>query len=324
MDNLNSSKIILKTTGFILRNINNVNSVGLYNGKAGISLSLFIASEFFQDEYMEEKAYNLLLESLVISSRDISFENGLSGIGYVLLYLIENKYLDAKFDEMFGKECEDIIKAQERFINDPAKISNMLKTVFFLTKLREIKRNDNRIQEIIKKIFEGNELFFTIHFNDFMDINYRNVKIEVLNSFKTYLKTVYYSDYPHFSRLLIEDFATLSRKGRIASSLEIGYYLKKITEKYFIKGCEDILSENISNEIKNLHPFMLSVKEKIDYQKIMNDNDNEKEYEISKNIDFLDLHSILNSMERKYCPLGYGDGLSRLLIYLVNKDIELL
>ena len=89
------STTIIKAANLIARNAVSLSTNGLYNGKAGFSLSLFAASGFLQDNELEDTAYKLFLESLITSKNDLSFENGLSGIGYVILYLIENKYVEA-------------------------------------------------------------------------------------------------------------------------------------------------------------------------------------------------------------------------------------
>ena len=89
---INETKI-RKLIDYTLLNACSINSSGLYNGKAGIALALFEVARYLQDEYIEEQAFDLLQEALVSKTEDISFENGLSGIGYVLLYLIENEWL---------------------------------------------------------------------------------------------------------------------------------------------------------------------------------------------------------------------------------------
>ena len=88
---------ISKLVDYLLLNAYSVNSSGLYNGKAGISLCLFEMSRFLQDEYIEEQAFELLKEFLLTKNEDIGFENGLSGVGYVLLYLIQKDFVGGTF-----------------------------------------------------------------------------------------------------------------------------------------------------------------------------------------------------------------------------------
>ena len=73
--------VVRKLCDYILLNAYSVNSTGLYNGKAGFALCLFDVAYKLHDEYLEEQAYELLQEALLSRNEDISFENGLSGMG---------------------------------------------------------------------------------------------------------------------------------------------------------------------------------------------------------------------------------------------------
>ena len=323
-------EIIRKIAELIMQNAENTNSIGLYDGKAGLSLSLFIAAGYLQNEYIEDVAYKLFQESLIRKNNEISFESGLAGIGYVMLYLLENKYLEADFDEIFGIQCESIIRYFENIEKVPARLIDSFQTVYFLSMLSNIKKEDDRISKIIKKFFEGMELFLAIQFQDFTDILYIKNKSDVLNKYEIYLKLVDYSGYTDFSRYLLEDYASLYRKRKIISSLEIGFYLSKITANYTIDKYEDIINENINNGISNIYPNTLSLKERIDYAKIINELKREKINEfdlIQENKNMYEdkaIHDLLKIVDERSFPFGYGAGLGRLLVYCVNNNAELL
>jgi len=327
---MSQEKTIRKIANQLLQDAEKVTSGGLYNGKAGLSLSLFMASRFLQDESLEDVAYQLLKESLAVKTRDISFENGRSGTGYALLYLIENNYLEADFDEIFGEENEMIIKNLSSIEKMPLLLLHLRQTVYFLSKVNGIKKEDSRISKIIQKFFEGLELYLIIQFQDFTDIRYINRKADVLNIYKTYLKLIDYSGYNHFSHALLEDYAALYRNGKIMSSLETGFYLSKITERYNIKGYENVIKENFDYGIKNIHTSTLSLKERIDMAKIIDGIGckDVKVQELLPNIEDLQkekaLQDLLKAFDEKSFPFGSGAGLGRLLIYCINKNIELL
>lgn len=82
-----------------------------------MALALFEVSRYLQDEYIEEQAFDLLQEALLSKSEDISFENGLSGIGYVLIYLLENKFIEGDFEELFESKLEKIFVKLEKIEN---------------------------------------------------------------------------------------------------------------------------------------------------------------------------------------------------------------
>lgn len=84
-------------------------STSLYYGRAGMSICLFEASRYLNDEYIEDYAFTLLKQSLVNARKDIRFDAGLSGIGYVLAYLIRNKFVDANFNDIFRIQHDIIV-----------------------------------------------------------------------------------------------------------------------------------------------------------------------------------------------------------------------
>jgi len=325
------TKEIESITNTLLHKSNEVKSTGLYFGKAGLSLSLFIASDSLQDEKTEDKAFQLLQESLVTINSNLSFENGLAGIGYTLLYLIENKYVDADFDDIFKIQFHQLINTFNNIDKDPEKLLDSFQVIYFFSKVRNYKsKESDQLQAIIKKIFEGIELFLALQFHDFTDVHYITKKIFVLNIYKSYLKLVDYSGYSDFSRFLLDVFALLYRKGKIISSLETGYYLNRITNKHTIIGYEDVISANIDYGIKNIYPITLSMKERIDLAKIMysiKNGVNKKDANLSNIINFR-LESVTKILEKTkssdFTSYGYSDGVARLLIFYVNKDVELL
>jgi hypothetical protein len=247
--------IIRELVDSILLNACSVNS-------AGLSLSLFVASGYLQDEQVEAKAFDLLQESLVAKQGDMTFENGLAGIGYTLFYLIENKFLEADFDKIFGEQYEEIIRSFSNIEKKPLRLINSLQIIYFLSKAASnIKKDNERLQEIIKRIFEGLELFLIIQFYDFADIRYVNDKTAVLNIYETYLKLVDCSGYKYFSNSLLNDYADLYRKGRLVSSVVAGFYLNILVNRYKIKGFADIIDDNIRNDIRNIYINALSLKQ---------------------------------------------------------------
>ncbi len=254
---------ISKLVDQILLNAISINSSGLYNGKAGLSLVLFEASRYLNDENTENEAFHFLQEALVMKSQDYSFENGLSGIGYVLCYLIKNKFIEADFYEIFGKQYEQIIKDILTIRNDPERLLRSLKVIYFLSLVREINGEDRRINEIIKAIFEGLELYLSLQFFDWNDIYYVYDKTYVLEVYETYLKLLVYSGYSDFSKLLLRDYTELYRKNKILSSYPVGYYLQRLTTKYGISNYKDVIDSNINNGIKNVSLNTLTLKEKL-------------------------------------------------------------
>ena len=315
---INVSKIV----EHILSNVCKVSSAGLYNGKAGISLALFEASKILRDECIENEAFSLLKEALILKGKDLSFENGLSGIGYALCYLIENKFIKADFDEIFGEQYEKIIKSHENIEKEPERLLNSLKIIYFLT---AVKKKDERLQKIIKKIFEGLELFLIVQFQDFADVHYIKDKIAVLRIFEIYLKLVNYADYKHFSHSALSSYAELYRHGNVLSSTTIGYYLDKLAKKNVITEYYGLVNEHIMYGVRNIRIDELSLRKKIDLLKCFYDAEKQEFIHCDlMRVKEKIAQNIFKKATIASTPLGYKDGLARLLLFCVNKKAELL
>lgn len=101
--------VVRTLADYVMLNSVATDSTSLYYGRAGMSICLFEASRYLNDEYMENHAFTLLKQVLVNDNNDIRFDAGLSGIGYVLAYLIRNKFVEADFCELFQDQHNIII-----------------------------------------------------------------------------------------------------------------------------------------------------------------------------------------------------------------------
>ncbi len=323
---MNSEIVIRKTVDDLLLNASLVNLSGLYNGKAGIALALFEAARFLQDDKIEDKAFELFQECLVRPTNDYSFENGLSGIGYALIYLMIHKFIDADFDEIFKEQCEKIISDLENIDKNPEKLLASLKTTYFFSILKRVHYEDTRVSQIVEKIFQGTELYLSLQFFDWKNIHYINRKVDVLQTYETYLKLIDYTEYANFSSYLINSYADLYRGGRIPSSLLTGYYLNNIMTQNNTTQYRDVIENNINYGLKDIHPSLLSLEQRIDLKKIIENINMVEGDEDIVGIDCFggNFEKIKRTVRPNHLYYGYQYGLSRYLIYLVNKKTILL
>ncbi|MDD2283949.1 MAG: hypothetical protein PHQ11_00910 [Paludibacter sp.] len=244
---------IRKLVDCILLNACSVNSSGLYNGKAGMSLALFEAARFLQDEYIEEQAFDLLQEALISKTDDISFENGLSGIGYVLLYLIKNEFLDAEFNELFSSNHFKI-ENELRKINNKR---NSYRSFSFLTSINYLNLltehdayNESSIQNI-NWLSEKSSLYLFDNIKKIQHGEFVIPKLEILNLLEQYLKIVNcYHLTPNIE--LLQLYSDLFIENKFISNFHIGHYLSKIGEGVDNKKIVFAGEENKRRSIKNI------------------------------------------------------------------------
>jgi hypothetical protein len=111
---LNSkTQIIKKTVETILLNSCSIDSINLNEGKLGLSLCLFEVANYLNNESVEDTAFNLLKEVLALRQKGKSVKP--LEIGFILLYLIENKLIDFDFDDLFGEDACRLLHAIRLF-----------------------------------------------------------------------------------------------------------------------------------------------------------------------------------------------------------------
>ena len=115
-DEMNFDTIIQHLGDYLL--INGIGSpiLGFSEGKAGISILLFELAQELGDDYYSKYGFEFLQHSLLSKTESVEFFNGLTGIGYTLLYLINNGFIHADFSEMFSEKHKLIL---EKKIENP-------------------------------------------------------------------------------------------------------------------------------------------------------------------------------------------------------------
>ena len=100
-----TERVIRHFAGYVLLDSCASPSAGFYNGQAGAALALFESARALDDAFLEDEASRLLQEALASKGTDVGFRDGWAGIGFVLAYLIQNRFVDADFDELLGKQA---------------------------------------------------------------------------------------------------------------------------------------------------------------------------------------------------------------------------
>ncbi len=322
------NRLFVKFIDYILLNAYSVNSEGLYNGRIGLSLCLFENARLLNDENLENFACDLLQKTLVSKTKNVYFENGLSGIGFVLLYLIKYKFIDADFNELFNENRNKIAFELEKKIKNPNNIISLLYTIYYLEMLTDKTEKEIFIAQSIIKIANS---YFTDKLSRLSLSSHlqQESKLVILNQFELFLKVCFnYPENKNFN-IPIQLFLELYLKGKISYSLPTSHYLLGLTTLQ--KGIEKMLE----NSISNIEQETLPLYQQIDYLYLLHQYDDQFESLIYKMEEPLIGYNqknyekwLVNKIGTRSFIAGYGRGVSRLLLYLTfceakrqNKDI---
>jgi hypothetical protein len=313
---------ISQLADFILLNAYSVQSAGLYNGKMGLSLCLFEVATFLQDKKIENHAFELLQETIVFShkSENITFENGLSGIGFVLLYLIENKLIDADYEELF-KEQQDRIFSQMKAISV---FSEKHLNCLYFAKLLYHSENKTEVTPLMERLIMDVELSLEKQLKVFDTTHSNENKINVLYDFENYVKMVFLCQNHPASTSLLSKYATLYQQGKITSRFATGYYLEKIAFNSDIRDTAKTIKETA---IQGISPNRLTLSQQINLLYFL-DSKNEQYIQtvslLEKSLfDFTNPEfekNLLRKIPGGCFIAGYDSGIARLLLYWVYKQ----
>lgn len=326
---MNKNTIIRKLVDYSLLNAYSVNSSGFYNGKIGISLALFEAARYLNDDYIESQAFELLQEALLCKSEDISFENGLSGIGYVLIYLIENKFIDADFWELFAEKHKKIVDKLKilRKRQDENDLLRSFTVICYLDILNKcgVENENEYLMNYLS--YEVSQLlvkrFLSIKEN-------RNIypKIDVLKIFQLYLKVGYYCSNFNITIEVLNNYFDLYNQNKLASSIFIGYYLSSLEKKVKLEKNETVGIRNREIAISNINPDILTFSEKLDllnlfYRDRKNNLCGIKQIESNflefENIELFE-KKIVQSVYPSDFIAGYQSGIARFLLFCIFQN----
>lgn len=84
----------------------------LYNGKTGLSITYYLLSTAFNDSYFATKGTRLINEVAenLHSILDVSFENGLTGIGWAIEWIGQNKFIEMNTEEILEDMDDELYK----------------------------------------------------------------------------------------------------------------------------------------------------------------------------------------------------------------------
>lgn len=117
---IDQKDIILQKTLTELKNIEvNNNKLGLYDGLMGGSISFFILHRLTKNQHHQKSANRILnnIQKYIGDVDDFGFARGLSGIGWGIEWLAQNKFIDINTDHILG-ELDDTLYASVAYTKD--------------------------------------------------------------------------------------------------------------------------------------------------------------------------------------------------------------
>ena len=318
--------MVRKIANSILLNSSSIEASGLYNGKSGVSIALFEASKYLQDDNLEDVAFSMIKESIIAENNDISFENGLSGIGYALIHLIEGGFLEADYNELFGNQHKNILRLIELLAKNEIDLSNYVKVVFYIKRYERFFDGDSYSLSAIDKLLKASEHSVLSSLSVFSDVFNSSDKNQIIQKVENFLFVVSYSQNYSYARTVVEVYLQLYEQGRIKSSLFLWMQLREIAEKLHMRDVEKQSRRKVDFTSGILNSHLLSFRDKVSILHNLNLSTISKD-ELFSHYGFCSSkfeYDVRSSVARGHSYIGYEGGAARFLLHMVNPDIELL
>lgn len=317
-----------KLIDYLLINSSSITQSGLYRGKAGIALTLFELSRHKHNGYLEEQACELMQESLLSNTSDIGFENGSAGIGYVLSYLIENKFIDADFNELFDDKTAAITAELRRRDRSLSTITDMKRHAKILYFLRTLLRTEKCGEDM--KVLAGE---MTAEVEGYLNKMLSDNAIGTDAAFVTEAMNTYLSlcdADPSFEpdETVADNYVRAYNRNKTASDFITGYYLERIATKTENSALSAVATDNMVNAVNGLYPPALSMRRRTDMLHLMY-RDKTRFGTAIKSLEsgLIDTQDEMMAEKNLYAAVrgadhmvGYGSGIARLLLCQVCRD----
>ena len=181
----------------LLLNASFIDNPGLLNGKMGIAIFFYHYSRYSKNKIYEDYAGELVDEIYeeINTSTPVNFENGLTGIGWGIEYLVKNGFVQADTDEAL-EEVDNIVyrnSLYRPFLLESGK-DLFGYGLYFLTRLTGKGYDDNNIKTLFKKqhlIYLTDDCERILINKRFLDFKIECPGIDTINSIAWFLLEMY-------------------------------------------------------------------------------------------------------------------------------------
>lgn len=182
-----------RIANILLLNASFIDNLGLLNGKMGIAIFFYQYSRYTKNKIFENYAGELIDEIYKEINRNtpVNFENGLTGIGWGIEYLVKNKFVQAETDEA-------LIEIDTSVYRNSLYRPFLLETgkdlfgygLYYLARLREHGTDNDNLNALFKKqhlIYLTDDCERILIQKKYLDFNIQSLGIDSINSFVWFL-----------------------------------------------------------------------------------------------------------------------------------------
>lgn len=308
--------LIYKLIDYLLLNACSVRSAGLYSGKAGFALTLEELSRYFESDYFADRASDLLEESLLIATEDVSLDHGLAGVGFVLLHFIARECVEVEFKDLFGIQHKSILRTLE---SGDISLSS-LRAVYYLLSHYRLMRESASL-ELLQNLMESHAKALVWQLRQLKNHTNFLVKSQISAYLELYLSVLCHLDGLYSpSTELLQSYGEAYLSNKLQSSYFIGVsltllqkqftlppILSLIAQQNLLRGEQDIYLKSLDLRVV-LHLLLC-------YESI---NEIEKRDKLLLDLGLYNPteQSFIRLFSPRYFRPGYEGGIARYLLYL--------
>ena len=253
-------KRLHRVANVLLLNASFIDNLGLLNGKMGIAIFFYRYGRYSENKILTDYAGELIDEIYeeISTTTTVDFANGLTGIGWGIGYLVENKFVDADTDEALA----DIDNAVYRnMLNSPLLLDNGNDLfgygLYCISRLRGHENDDDNLNTLIKKehlIYLTDECERLLIHKRYLEFNILQLSVGTINSILWFLLEMEkLGIFPSKVRKVLKYLPDYIAPGKNDKN--------EISDRYVLNSLAKAAAESVSDN--NLHDQYKAISKKI-------------------------------------------------------------
>jgi len=182
-----------RIANYLLLNASFIDDIGLLNGKMGIAIFFYHYSRYCGNKIYEDYAGELIDEIYeeINNGTPVNFATGLTGIGWVIEYLVKNKFVQSDTDEALS-EIDTAVYRNTLYRPCLLESGNDLfgYGLYYIARLREHGNDDSNLNTLFKKqhlIYLTDDCERILTQKKYRDFKIESLSTDTINSFVMFL-----------------------------------------------------------------------------------------------------------------------------------------